>query len=104
MEKTHALSAIASAVWAITDEGMNLILSIAQRDNESPEAVAAKLGRPLMNTRNVEDRGGVAVIPIAPARSSLRQRLYPDIPATSSTSSRRISGQSGGRISILSYS
>lgn len=61
----RVLDFIASEPWAITPEALELIDGIAQRTNEKPEAVAAKLGRPLMNTRNVEMRNGVAVIPVA---------------------------------------
>lgn len=50
--------------WAITEEGLNNVLAIASRTNGDPEAVAAKLGRPLDNTRTVQMRGGVAVISI----------------------------------------
>src|SRR6185503_19749583 len=50
--------------WAITEAGLRQILEIAERSNASPEAVAARLGRPLENTRTVEVRDGVAVIPV----------------------------------------
>ncbi|MCI0430770.1 MAG: S49 family peptidase [Rhodospirillales bacterium] len=50
--------------WAILPEVLEQILAIAQGENESPEAVAAKLGRPLQNTRTVVNREGVAVIPV----------------------------------------
>jgi signal peptide peptidase SppA len=50
--------------WAITEAGLRQILEIAERTNPNPEAVAAKLGRPLENTRTVEVRDGVAVIPV----------------------------------------
>lgn len=50
--------------WAITEEGLNNILAIASRTNGDPEAVAARLGRPLDNARNVAMRDGVAVIPV----------------------------------------
>lgn len=60
----RVLSAIRSRPWAITREAMDTILAIAERNNETPEAVAAKLGRPLDNTYAVENRGGVAVLPV----------------------------------------
>jgi signal peptide peptidase SppA len=50
--------------WAITEAGLRQILEIAERTNPTPEAVAAQLGRPLENTRTVEVRDGVAVIPV----------------------------------------
>jgi signal peptide peptidase SppA len=39
-------------------------LDIAARDNEPPEAVAAKLGKELQNTHKVTERDGVAIIPV----------------------------------------
>lgn len=60
----RVLSEIKSRPWAITQEAMEIILSIAERRNLSPEAVAAELGRPLDNTYNVEIRGGVAILPV----------------------------------------
>jgi len=50
--------------WAITEDALRTVLAIAARENLDPEAVAAKLGRPLDNTRNVSLREGVAVIPV----------------------------------------
>jgi signal peptide peptidase SppA len=50
--------------WAITETALQTILEIAARENESPQAVAAKLGRDLQNTYNVTERQGIAVIPV----------------------------------------
>ena len=50
--------------WAITENSLQTILEIAARENESPEAVAAKLGRELRNTHTVTERDGVAIIPV----------------------------------------
>jgi ClpP class serine protease len=50
--------------WAITEEALGVILSIAERANESPEAVEARLGRPLDNTHETTVRDGVALIPV----------------------------------------
>ena len=61
---TRAINFIASQPWAITAEALELIDSIAHRANESPEAVAAKLGRPLQGTRTMEVRGNVAILPV----------------------------------------
>lgn len=60
----RVLSAIRSRPWAITNEALETILSIVERTNDTPEAVAAKLGRPLDNTYAVENRNGVAVLPV----------------------------------------
>ena len=62
---TRAINFIASQPWAITAEALELIDSIAHRANESPEAVATKLGRPLQGTRTMEMRNNVAVLPVA---------------------------------------
>lgn len=50
--------------WAITEPALYTILEIAARENETPEAVAAKLGRELRNTHTVVERDGVAIIPV----------------------------------------
>ncbi len=50
--------------WAITEGALQTILEIAARENESPQAVAAKLGRNLQNTYSVMERDGVAIIPV----------------------------------------
>ena len=50
--------------WAITESALHTILEIAARENERPEAVAAKLGRELQNTYQVTEREGVAILPI----------------------------------------
>lgn len=49
--------------WAILPEMLSTILSIAARET-NPEAVAAKLGRPLENSYNTELRDGVAILPV----------------------------------------
>ncbi len=53
-----------SEPWAITETALQTILDIAARENESPEAVAAKLGRELQNTHRTTEREGVALIPV----------------------------------------
>lgn len=60
----RVLSRIKSEPWAITREAMDTILEIAQRENDSPQAVAARLGRPLDNTYDAEIRDGVAILSI----------------------------------------
>jgi signal peptide peptidase SppA len=50
--------------WAILPEMLTTILSIAARETD-PEAVAAKLGRPLENTYHAEVRDGVAILPVS---------------------------------------
>lgn len=60
---TDAFHLAASRPWVIQQESLETILAIADRYG-NPEAVQAKLGRPLDNTRTVSMRDGVAVIPI----------------------------------------
>lgn len=54
-----------STPWAIQPEALEEIISIAERRNESPEAVAARLGRELDNTQTTEIRNGVAIVPVS---------------------------------------
>jgi len=60
----RVLSRIKSEPWAITREAMDTILEIAARENETPQAVAAKMGRPLENTYDVEYRDGIAILSV----------------------------------------
>jgi len=66
----RAFDLAANAPWAITQDALETIMSIAAREHmdkgdlASLEAVAAKLGRPLDNTHVVTVRDGVATIPI----------------------------------------
>ncbi len=50
--------------WAITEAALHTILEVAARENEAPEAVAAKLGRQLQNSYSATERDGVAIIPV----------------------------------------
>jgi ClpP class serine protease len=60
----RVLAHVLDAPWAITEDGLTTILEIVHRENLDPEAVAAQLGRPLDNTRDVTVRDGVATIPV----------------------------------------
>jgi capsid assembly protease len=51
--------------WAIQRQSLDTIAAIAERLNESPEEVSKKAGKPLNNTRTVENRDGIAVIPVS---------------------------------------
>lgn len=64
MPHERILEYVLSSHWAILPEVLQTILSIAQGENESPEAVAERLGRPLQNTRTMINRDGVAVLPV----------------------------------------
>lgn len=60
----RAVDLLMGEPWAIAPEAMETILAIAQRINDSPEAVSARLGRPLQNARTATQRNGAALIPI----------------------------------------
>lgn len=60
----RAFDAVCTRPWAITEEALQTILEIAARENLSPEAVAAQLGRPLENSHAVTIQDGVATIPV----------------------------------------
>lgn len=64
---TRALRAVLASAWAILPEHLEIITSIAERENEfhgNLEALEAKLGRPLGNTMTATVRNGVATIPL----------------------------------------
>ncbi len=58
-----ALELAASRTWLITAEGLDTVMAVADRQGDV-EALEARLGRPLDNTRTVTVRDGVAVIPV----------------------------------------
>ena len=62
--RASAFDLVASTPWAILPSMLETISAIALRDGESVEALEARLGRPLQNTRSVTVRDGVAIIPI----------------------------------------
>lgn len=59
-----ALRFVLGQPWAMLPEMVDTLISIADRANDAPEAVAARLGKPLDNTRIVQVRDNVAVVPI----------------------------------------
>lgn len=62
--RRNAFDLVASQPWAIEPDMLNTIAAIARREGEGVEAVEARLGRPLQNTRKVTMRDSVAVVPI----------------------------------------
>lgn len=64
MRLERILSALYGSAWAIMPESLETIMQICLRNGEGPEALSARLGRPLDNTRTVTVENGVAVIPI----------------------------------------
>ncbi|WP_295590709.1 S49 family peptidase [uncultured Lamprocystis sp.] len=59
-----ALDLLGRDPWLIEASAMQQLICIASRLNDSPEAVATRLGRPLDNARTVQTHGRTAVIPI----------------------------------------
>jgi hypothetical protein len=66
----NVLNAIMGANWAMEEYALRTMLEIAARENLSPEAVAAQLGRPLDNTHasparwRRDDPGDRAAVPL----------------------------------------
>lgn len=54
----------AKKLWATDEATLQVILDVAARVNDSLDAVAAKLGRPLQNTYSATVRDGVAILPV----------------------------------------
>src|ERR1051325_832231 len=73
MRKTRVLDFYASKSWAILEQSLQEMFEIYKTalDRKAidvefdPQAVAAKLGRPLDNTRAVAVRDGVAIVPVS---------------------------------------
>lgn len=61
---TRSFSRVCSQPWLITQDALGTIIEIARRENPTPEAVAARLGRPLDNSHTVTMRDGTAIVPI----------------------------------------
>jgi signal peptide peptidase SppA len=80
----NAYCALSDQPWAITEGALDQIVEIAARENLSPEAVAAKIGRPLTNTRTVENRDGVAVLPVT-GPIFPRANLFTEVSGATST-------------------
>ncbi len=58
-----ALRIASTIAWGVTPEYLSIIESIASGQTD-PVAVSTQLGKPLENTRTVEIRGGVSIIPV----------------------------------------
>ncbi|EGR2744156.1 S49 family peptidase [Vibrio parahaemolyticus] len=71
MPNIRIMNFIAGQSWAMLPESFTNLVDIAQREFDKgtlskavEEAVAGREGRPLNNTRTVENRDGVAIIPV----------------------------------------
>lgn len=60
---SRVLHAIEETPWLSTPSALRMVMDVANRETDV-EAVAAKIGRPLDNTRTVEMRGNIAIIPV----------------------------------------
>ena len=61
----RAIEFICQNAWAMTQDSLRQMLNVAHRTlQETPEAVATRLGRPLENSRDIEMREGIAIIPV----------------------------------------
>ena len=60
----NAFDLAAGRAWAMSEEDLLSVMTIAAREGEGPQAVALRLGRPLDNTRTVDVRDGVAIVPL----------------------------------------
>lgn len=59
-----AFELAASHTWLITAEALDTVMAVASREGDV-QALEARLGRPLDNTRSVSVRDGVAIIPVS---------------------------------------
>ncbi len=63
MSLFNILAALYGQPWLLTEAMLNTMIDIAHRKNDY-EAVAAKIGQQLANTRQVKMRDGVAIVPV----------------------------------------
>lgn len=61
---SRALDHVLRTPWAITRDALELVASIAARENRPIEVIERELGRDLKGTESVRIRDGVAVIPV----------------------------------------
>ena len=60
----RAIDLAMNQLWVMDEGALRGLLRIANRENEGPEAVAAKMGAPLENSQRVTVRDGVAIVPV----------------------------------------
>lgn len=80
----NALDLAAGRAWALSEDDLMTIMTIAARQGEGPEAVATRLGRPLQNTRDVTMHGSVAVVPLE-GPMFRRANLFTELSGATST-------------------
>lgn len=64
VRRISAFDLVAATPWAIEPGMLETIRAIAEREGEGVEAVEARIGRPLQNTRRVTMQGATAVVPV----------------------------------------
>ncbi len=57
------MQTLSSQPWMMMPDRLELMAQISKREHEV-EALAARIGKPLDNTRTVETRGSIAIIPV----------------------------------------
>lgn len=72
------LATVLAEPWAIRLDNAEELLAVLRREGEGVEAVAARLGRPLDNTRAVIMRDAVAVVPMV-GPIARRASLFSDV-------------------------
>lgn len=60
---SRTLKALSNQPWMMMPDRLEIMAQIAKREHDV-EAVATRLGKPLENTRTVEIRGNIAIIPV----------------------------------------
>ncbi len=60
----RVIRALSSAAWAMRADMLQVMIDVAHREGEGPEALSTRLGRPLDNARDVQVRDGVAIVPV----------------------------------------
>jgi len=83
-KRVNAIELVMARMWAIQPEMLETIVSIAERENQTPELIAEKLGRPLMNTRSAYVRESVGVVPLT-GPMFRRANLFTEISGATST-------------------
>lgn len=53
------------STWAMTESALDLVLSIARREQDSIEAITERLGRPLEHSHQITMYGQTAVLPVS---------------------------------------
>lgn len=80
----NAFDLAAGRAWALAEDDLLTVMTIAARGGEGPEAVALRLGRPLEKTRTATRQGDVAIVPLE-GPMFRRANLFTEISGATST-------------------